>query len=240
MLKIFIDFDGTISKLDVGHKLFLHFAGEKTNSIVSNYLKGELTAVDFYYNLLNACGIISPEALINFIDNQDIDETFINFLKFCEIQNSKQKLIDIIIVSDGFDFYIKRLFQKYQIENLKFFANKMYLTDDGKLVAEFPYTDEECSRCACCKRNHILTLSADDDIIVYIGNGFSDQCAVNYADIIFARDKLQTYCQEKNISYYLYKNFDDVIKRLEEILKRKRIRKRQQAEFNRREIFASG
>ncbi|RCK73603.1 MAG: 2-hydroxy-3-keto-5-methylthiopentenyl-1-phosphate phosphatase related protein [Ignavibacteriae bacterium] len=240
MLKIYIDFDGTISIGDVGYKLFLHFAGDKTNKIVENYINGKLTAIEFYEELIKACGAISSTDLFSFIDVQKIDTTFLDFLNFCSTKNQNEKVLDLFVVSDGFDLYIERILKKYQISNLKFFANKLKIQDNGKLTAEFPYTDEECTKCACCKRNHLLTLSADEDIIVYIGNGFSDQCAVNFADIVFARDKLQTYCQEKNISYYLYTNFNDVTKRLEEILQRKRIRKRQQAEFNRREVFISG
>ncbi len=240
MLKIFIDFDGTISKGDIGYKLFLHFAGEPTHKIVENYLCGTLNAIEFYHELTKACGSVKYEDFISFIDEQEIDVTFIDFLNFCKIKNQNDNVIEIFIVSDGFDLYIERILKKYQIKNLKFFANKLKILDNGTLVAEFPYTDEECTRCACCKRNRLLTLSSDEDIIVYIGNGFSDQCAVNFADIVFARDKLQTYCQKKNISYYLYQNFIDIINRLEEILKRKRIRKRQQAEFNRREVFTSG
>lgn len=240
MLKIFIDFDGTISKGDIGYKLFLQFAGEKTQKIVENYLNATLNATEFYQELTKACGSVKYKDFISFIDEQEIDVTFIDFLNFCKIKNQNDNVIEIFIVSDGFDLYIERILKKYQIKNLKFFANKLKIPDNGTLVAEFPYTDEECTRCACCKRNHLLTLSSDEDIIVYIGNGFSDQCAVNFADIVFARDKLQTYCQKKNISYYLYQNFNDIINRLEEILQRKRIRKRQQAEFNRREVFTSG
>ena len=38
-------------------------------------------------------------------------------------------------------------------------------------------------------------------MIVYVGDGYSDRCPVQYADIVFAKGDLQTYCQEQNISY---------------------------------------
>lgn len=240
MIKIYIDFDGTISKNDIGNKLFKKFGGNGVNQIIDDYINEKINAIEFYEKLINTCRPISKTELISFINEQEIDQTFIEFLSFCESVNKCQKILDLCILSDGFDLYIEPLLKKHKINNLKYFANKLNLNEDGTLKAEFPYTDEECTRCACCKRNHLLTLSADDDIIVYIGNGYSDQCAVNFADIVFARDRLQVYCQKKNISYYLYNNFSDIINRLDEILKRKRIRKRQQAEFNRREVFTSG
>lgn len=240
MLKIYIDFDGTISKEDIGYKLFKKFTKEKSKEFVKDYLDEKLTAIEFYEKQIKACNRITKDELFSFIDLHEIDTTFLDFLNFCELMNKNQNILDLCILSDGFDLYIERILNKYNINHIKYFSNKLNLNDNGTLNAEFPYTDEECKRCACCKRNHLLTLSADEDIIIYIGNGYSDQCAVNYADIVFARDRLQTYCQQKNISYFLYKDFKDIIARLEEILKRKRIRKRQQAEFNRREVFLAG
>ena len=84
----------------------------------------------------------------------------------------------------------------------------------------------------------MLTHASDDDIIVYIGEGYSDRCPAQYADIVFAKDKLQTYCQQENISYYLYASFFDVTTRLTELLGRRQLRKRRRAELKRREAFS--
>ena len=94
--------------------------------------------------------------------------------------------------------------------------------------------------CGNCKRNHVLTLSADDDIIVYIGDGISDRCPVRYADIVFAKGSLIRYCQAQNVTYHEFKTFSDVTRRLELIVQRKRIKKRREAEMARREVFAQG
>ena len=83
----------------------------------------------------------------------------------------------------------------------------------------------------------MLTRSGEEDIIVYIGEGYSDRCPVQYADIVFARDALQTYCQEQNISYFLYSTFDDVIARLASLVSKKKLRKRLAAETKRKELF---
>ena len=107
------------------------------------------------------------------------------------------------------------------------------------LSIAFPYADAGCGVCACCKRNVMLTRAGDEDVIVYVGEGFSDQCPVRYADIVFAKDALQAFCQRENISYYLYETFADVVARLSELSARKRLRKRHRAELLRRELFAS-
>jgi 2-hydroxy-3-keto-5-methylthiopentenyl-1-phosphate phosphatase len=83
----------------------------------------------------------------------------------------------------------------------------------------------------------MLTQAGDDDIIAYVGEGYSDQCPVQYADIVFAKDALQTFCQRMNISYYVYSSFGDVIERLNVLLAKKRLHKRLTADVKRRDIF---
>ncbi|HEY4612759.1 MAG TPA: 2-hydroxy-3-keto-5-methylthiopentenyl-1-phosphate phosphatase, partial [Bacteroidota bacterium] len=109
-----------------------------------------------------------------------------------------------------------------------------------KFVPSFPYRDEECDRCGNCKRNHLLTISGDDDVLVYVGDGISDRCPVRYADIVFAKHSLVSYCQRQNISYYRYRTFGDVQARLEALLAQKRVRQRREAAIARRDVFMRG
>ena len=86
----------------------------------------------------------------------------------------------------------------------------------------------------------MLTMSGEDDIIVYVGDGISDRCPVRYADIVFAKHSLVSYCQRQNISYYRYRTFGDVQARLEALLAQKRVRQRREAAIARRDVFMRG
>jgi 2-hydroxy-3-keto-5-methylthiopentenyl-1-phosphate phosphatase len=86
----------------------------------------------------------------------------------------------------------------------------------------------------------MLAQSADEDIVVYVGDGFSDRCPVNYADIVFAKRHLIKHCQQQNITYHEFQNFGDVQKKLEEVLQRKRIRHRREAAMARRDVYMQG
>ncbi|MFH2004151.1 MAG: MtnX-like HAD-IB family phosphatase [Bacteroidota bacterium] len=243
MIKIFIDFDGTITKGDLGDLFFEIFGGKAALQAVKDYQSGLINAVECFTREADACVMSAEGEAAEFIDQQKIDPTFIDFVNFCNQHKDGERQIKYFIVSDGLDYYIERILQNNSLQNIPYFSNRVTFVERDnqiRLQLEFPYTDEECDQCASCKRNHILTLSGDDDIIVYIGEGYSDFCPVKYADIVFAKDELQTHCQKENISYNLYKNFKDVIVRLEEILSKKIIRKRQQAEFNRKEILLAG
>jgi len=45
------------------------------------------------------------------------------------------------------------------------------------------------------------------------------------------------YCEVQRITYFPFRNFDDVILRMNELLSKKRLKKRHQAELKRREAF---
>jgi 2-hydroxy-3-keto-5-methylthiopentenyl-1-phosphate phosphatase len=134
---------------------------------------------------------------------------------------------------------VERILSNAGLNYVPFFANHAEFIGE-RLKVSFPYTDSECSLCGNCKRNHMLNTSADEDIIVYIGDGYSDRCPVRYADFVFAKRQLIKYCQQQNISFFEFNHFCDVQVKLEEILQRKRIRGRQEAAMARREVFVQG
>jgi 2,3-diketo-5-methylthio-1-phosphopentane phosphatase len=238
MVRVFCDFDGTAASEDVGSRLFMRFAGEKALEIVQRYFDGETNARGCLLEECAAVESLTPEELERFIEEFRLDPHFVDFVEFCESRD-----VPLVILSDGLDFYVGRILQRHGLKRLPFFANHVdFVKDDGRtrLVPSFPYTDSECDRCANCKRNHMLTLSGDDDIIVYVGDGISDRCPIRYADIVFAKRRLIKYCQEQNITYHEFSDFADVRRRLEEIVRRKRIKKRREAEMARRETFLQG
>lgn len=79
--------------------------------------------------------------------------------------------------------------------------------------------------------------SADDDIIVMIGDGYSDRCPVKYADVVFAKSSLEKYCQRENVTFTAFRTFDDVRRKLESILSKKRFRKPKQPELRRKRAW---
>jgi len=238
-LKIFVDFDGTITRNDVGNEFFLRFGGSVCEGLVAQYHRGEITAQECFRREAAAIGAIVPAELDGFLAGQEIDPAFPRFVEFCRIRG-----IDLTVVSDGLDYYINAILGTHGIKGLTVFSNVLELgapDAEGRapITLRFPNTDAECGVCASCKRNVMLTRAGDDDILVYVGEGFSDRCPAGYADVVFAKDALQAYCQQENISYFLYASFDDVMKRMMELIARKRMRQRRRAELRRREVFSS-
>jgi 2,3-diketo-5-methylthio-1-phosphopentane phosphatase len=235
MIRVFCDFDGTLTTEDVGNRLFGRFAGEAAESIVREYHAGRLNARECLRQECAALGVVRPEAIREFVLQFPLDPFAEELVQFCS-----SKGIALTILSDGLDLYVDPILEKANLGDLRRFVNhgSFVETKEGStLVPSFPYRDEHCDLCGNCKRNHIVTRSADDDLVVYVGDGISDRCPVRYADVVFAKRDLIQYCQEQNISYFEFRHLGDVRDRLEKIAARKKIKQRREAVMARRDVF---
>ena len=227
--------------------MFETFGGNRCTEYIRAYRQEEISAVECFRRECDACGIIDMHALDSFLDSQEVDQSFSSFIEYCNTHGFLS-----CIVSDGMDYYIKRILARHGLSHVPFLSNVLEFVpaDDSpqvRLTGKFPYTDEACDRCACCKRDYMLSVSADDDSIVYIGEGYSDRCPARYADVVFAKDELLAHCRRENIACFEYRTFGDILKRMELLLVGNRgqanssgLRKRRQAELARREIFLGG
>jgi 2,3-diketo-5-methylthio-1-phosphopentane phosphatase len=233
--KIFIDFDGTITKEDVGESIFRNFGDKiKVDRIIDDLLNDRITAKQSWIELCNSVDQVEVSVLNDFIYRMEVDSGFHNMIRFCEDRN-----IQVFILSDGFDYYIDTILNREKLVGLKYFSNHLMISQQNKLIPEFPYYDSFCRNSANCKRNHILNNSSDEDFTVYIGDGNSDKDTALYCDIIFAKESLLRYCEKERVSFLPYKTFDDVIDKLSNILLRKNLKKRYQAVLKRREAYIS-
>lgn len=234
--KIFVDFDGTITRTDVGEALFLEFGdAAEAKSIIERWINKEISSIQSWQELCATVNNFDEDKFFEFLSAIEIDPSFHDLIKY-----SNENGYDIFILSDGLDYYINKLMEREGLNHIPVFSNKLEFDNEMKLIPSFPHTDEECKQCANCKRNHILDNSDDDDFTVYIGDGYSDTCAAQYADFIFAKSSLLKFCEMNRISFFPFNSFTDVINRLESLGNKKRLKKRHQAELKRREVYLQG
>lgn len=232
-LKIFVDFDGTITLEDVGEAIFRKFGNvEKVNQIINDLLRDKISSKQCWDELCDSVIVVSKNELDEFIDLIDVDPTFISFVKFCSDNE-----LELVVLSDGFDYYIDRLFNKAGLKGIKYYSNKLYVDENGILKAAYPYFDSDSPTSANCKRNHIINHSSDDDYTIYIGDGNSDKDAAQYCDFIFAKDGLARFCSMERISFYPFNNFEDVKSKITLLLEKRNLRKRHQAQLKRKSAY---
>jgi 2-hydroxy-3-keto-5-methylthiopentenyl-1-phosphate phosphatase len=113
-----------------------------------------------------------------------------------------------LIVSSNFRQLIEPILKREGVE-LEVRANDVTWSPAG-WRATFRNGDV-CGTCGePCKR---ADLPADGEV-VYVGDGYSDRCAAQAADRIFARDSLARYLDEQGVAYEPFDDLDDVARAL--------------------------
>ena len=232
VFKVFTDFDGTITKTDVGDAVFRRFGDPiKVEKIIVDLLDAKISAKQSWIELCNSVPDINPEELEEFIETIEIDSSFSEFVDFCSRKN-----IEHFILSDGFDYYIQRILKRENLGYLKYYSNHLII-ENHRLIPSFPYLDTNCERSANCKRNHIINHSGDDEFTIFIGDGNSDKDTIQFCDFIFAKDDLMKYCEKERITYFPFNDFKDISDRIEKLMSKKRLKKRHQSEVNRKHVY---
>jgi len=231
-LHIFCDFDGTISTRDIGYDLFDRYGEQEP--WISRMLAREITLAEYWRGVIGTLREpLVPELLDRYLREIPIDSGFASLLELARAEE-----IPFTIVSDGLDLYIERYLQLHGLGGVEVIANHAERDSAEHLHVSFPHAAEGCD-CfsAACKRNIVLTRAAPGSRIIYIGDGISDYCPAEHADIIFAKHELAAYCNAHRLPHYPFKTLGDVERQLRLLLERKRIRPRHQAELKRRSAF---
>lgn len=199
--KIYSDFDGTITKIDTVHMLVKAFASEGWVEAEKLWCEGKMTSRDCIVHQLKLINNISESRLNNFIDSIEIDPYFPRFYNYLKENN-----IELVILSDGFDLFIKKTLEKNNLHGIKFFTNKL-IHKNNKLFVEFPNLNPDCKfgsgSCKCSK--------IKEKNFCYIGDGRSDICVSRKASVLFAKKTLLDYCKDKKIEHIPYNSFQDIL-----------------------------
>lgn len=213
---LFIDFDGTISKRDVIDRILDQFADSRWLETEEKWLSGKIGSRQCLREQFSFVRAL-PEELNEFLDTLELDEGILPLLRFCE-----EAIIDVHIVSDGFEYYIRRLLanaglQQSILENTGIWANRLLPHGRKKWKTEFPYFENVCQDgCATCKPAVMKKLNAFAAPSIFVGDGLSDCFAAKIADIVFAKSKLSEFCLKERIPQTAYSSLRQVADCLDE------------------------
>lgn len=200
------DFDGTITKKDTINDFLDKFADKKWLEVEDEWVAGRVSTCEAMRLQFGMIKNMTKEKFDNFFEEVEIDDYFEEFYNLC-----KDKGIKVVIVSDGFEYFIHRVLNKFGIDDIEIYSNHFEF-NDGNFIMGFPYKNNDCLRGAgTCKCSFIQHFRKDYDEIVYIGDGASDFCPSAKADILFAKKRLLEYCEKNNVPCKKYSNFNEVI-----------------------------
>jgi 2-hydroxy-3-keto-5-methylthiopentenyl-1-phosphate phosphatase len=202
---VLCDFDGTLCSLDMGNTLLNRFTGDGWQEIDRAYCTGDIGSREAYERV---AGLIRADEkeLLDFVHAYGrIDDYFPEFYAAC-----RREGMDVMVVSDGLDFYIEAILKRFHLADLIYFSNAVRFREKGRLEISFPEWNAECNRCGTCKRNIVRRNREKYDQIIYVGNGHSDVCPSKEADVVFAKEILYEKCREDGTPCIFYESFKDV------------------------------
>lgn len=223
---LFLDFDGTITKRDVIDLILERYADERWLLIEEEWRSGRIgsrTCLTEQMELVRT----TPEDLNSLLDSVELDEGFTELLRVCAAHR-----IPAHIVSDGFDYCIRRILQRAMNKfrhavlripwaEMRICASHLESQDGEAWRISFPFFPQVCPHgCATCKPAAMRLLNTTDAPTIFVGDGLSDRYAAASADLLFAKKSLAAYCCEQRIPHVPYENLAGVASYLDDALRR--------------------
>ena len=211
-LKIFTDFDGTITKIDSLNMVLDEFAISDWHSIENRVTAHELSEKEALQAEFDLVKIPLQKAIDFLVKNATIDSTFIAFMEWC-----KSNKIELIVLSGGFKEFINSIFAKFGIKGLEVHSNSLNVKINNWEVVQsvLPKINNLCNH---CKTHHLVESQKNGYKVIYIGDGNTDRCPAENANIIFAKESLAEYLRINNKEFFEYQNFNDIQKKLDKFI----------------------
>jgi 2-hydroxy-3-keto-5-methylthiopentenyl-1-phosphate phosphatase len=197
---VFLDFDGTISRADIGVHLLERLAGPEWHDIEAEYSAG---VIGSRVCLLDEWDLLprDPDLLRSVVAEVPVDPGLDALVTSLLAAGA-----EVSIVSDGFGFYAADACAHLGIPVLTNAVN----WDTGQL--EFPNEDRccACSSCGTCKQAPIKDARHRDRTTVLVGDGTSDRKAALLADVVLAKDGLARWCSLNAVGFEPFDTLGDV------------------------------
>lgn len=199
-----IDFDGTITLKDTVDELLKAHADPVWEVLEKDWVEGRITAKECMSQQISLIKATQQE-LDRFIDALEVDPDFIAFF------DQVKSFADLIVVSDGLDYVIRKVFKDKIKRDVTIYANHLEFESNGYRL-EFPHYKVDClTQQGMCKCSVSASYTRP---WVMVGDGRSDLCIANHSDFVFAKGFLKKYCLDHQIPCKTFNHFSDIIEYL--------------------------
>lgn len=207
---LFLDFDGTITRRDAVDVILETYADPEWLAFEADWRAGRIGSRDCLRAQM-ALVRATRKQLDALLDEIETDEGLVALLEMCAAHD-----VPAHIVSDGFDYCIRRILSRASrrvpalLRGGRVCASR--LEARGRLwCTEFPFFHQTCGHgCATCKPAVMRLLNSTNAPAVFVGDGLSDQYAVESGDLVFAKNELARYCRENSVKHTSYNDLGDV------------------------------
>jgi 2-hydroxy-3-keto-5-methylthiopentenyl-1-phosphate phosphatase len=200
---IAVDWDGTITERDILQPIAYEFGDPEIVAALDRGLdEGTVTLRDEIVGEYATVRAPLEEVLGWAFERTRIRPGFKEFVELARAEGWR-----VVVVSSGFNELIEPFLEQEGIE-VEVLANRVDPRADGWVV-DWRY-GEACPACGqSCKRSTAEQL-AEGGELVYIGDGYSDRCAGEAADRVFATRRLAQHLESKGLPYEPFRDFFDI------------------------------
>jgi 2-hydroxy-3-keto-5-methylthiopentenyl-1-phosphate phosphatase len=202
-MALLIDYDGTISQVDVSEQILERFFRGNWHEDDQEYVSGLIGSRTFFERQMPRFAA-TYEEVVTFAESQPHDRAFAGF-----VRRADELEIPLEVVSDGLGFFIGAALERLGVPHLTTVTATTRF-ENGKALMTFPNGHPEGLVCGTCKRNRVLAHQAAGRMVVFVGDGESDLYAAAHADVIFAKGTLPAFCDRFGWPYARWSTFDDV------------------------------
>ncbi len=205
-VSVLVDYDGTVSRRDIGdvllaeHALVDQAVVRAKDADYDAGRAGSRELMQWDMEVLPRDGELL-RAVAGAITQ---DDTFVAF-----VEAVREAGAAIEVVSDGLGFYVASNLARLDpsLADLPIATNRNDV--DGGGMA-FPYGHPACFVCGTCKRERVRAHEAGGRVVVFVGDGASDRYAAHHADVVWAKDSLLRWGRETGRDFLEWGRFAEI------------------------------
>jgi len=204
-----VDFDGTITQEDVLDEIARTFGDDEVYREVDEALdRNGITLHEVLRREFEPVRAPLGEVLEWVHANASIRPGFRELVELARSRGWR-----VVVVSSGFRQLIEPMLERAGIQGLELVSNEVDPDPEGWRITFFD--ESRCEVCGeACKRTTVRSM-VDGGEVVYVGDGYSDRCAAEDADLVFARRGLAAYLAERGVPFEPFDDFFQIAKKLE-------------------------
>jgi 2-hydroxy-3-keto-5-methylthiopentenyl-1-phosphate phosphatase len=196
---MFVDFDGTIALEDTTDVILERFALPAWRAIESDWLAGRIGSRECLARQIDLIRA-RPEQLDEVVREIPLDPHFPEFCALC-----RNRGIPLTVVSDGLDQVVTGMLARAGV-NVPVLANRLEWLGKDRWRLDFPHATAGCRAAAGNCKCRALD-KEPGTLRIMVGDGRSDFCAAETADLVFAKGALTEHCQGTGVTYLMFGNF---------------------------------
>ena len=201
--RVFVDFDGTIALEDTTDVILERFALPEWRLVEADWVAGTIGSRECLARQVDLMRA-RPCDLDAVASEIPIDPHFLDFAALC-----RANAIPLTVVSDGLGQVVTAMLARAGAD-VTVLANRLVRIGTDRWRLAFPHASEACrSAAGNCK---CRALDREPGTLrILIGDGRSDFCAAQSADLVFAKGALAAHCHANGLAYQVFGNFAGAI-----------------------------